>query len=166
MPYTINKLKRSFTLSKNDKELVELKYHKWSYAKGDFYLGEKFVSINPQNVWGRKLDILKNNVDVGDIIFNWKGHVIIQIEDVNYKMQEYLMKPSGFMHRVYTVYNSNDRVLFKIHPKFSWKSFRTNFSIEIEEFSFNDKELTFLEELMVYMVFCINLKMAQSNSAT
>lgn len=165
MPYFINKEKRSYSLIKDNEALIEMKYHKWSYAKGDCYVGEKFVSIKPQNVWMRKLDILKNNVDVGDIIFNWKGHIIIQIEDENYKMQEYLMKPNGFWKRNYTVYNSNEKVLFHLHPKFSWKTFGTNFTVEIEEFAFNDKELAFLEELMVYMVFGINLQMAQAGAA-
>jgi hypothetical protein len=165
MKYKIKRLKGSFILLKDDELLFEVLYHKWSVSKADFYIDETFVSLKPQNIWMRKLDILKNNVDVGDIIFNWKGHFIIQVEDETYKMNDFLIKPVGFWKRQYEVYNSIDKPLFKILPKFSWKSFGHDFEIEIDHFSFKESEIKLMEELMVYAVFGIIIKLTQASGA-
>lgn len=163
--YKIQYSKRALILTKNGENLMELKYHKWSFTKGDFYIGDDYISLKPQNIWMRKLDILKNNVDVGDIIFNWKGQIIVQMEDLHYKRQEFLMKPKGFLSRHYEVFNSNEKLVFRIIPKFSWKGFIYYYNIEIDHFSYSKEELIFFEELFMYLTFGLKLQMSQAAGA-
>mgnify|MGYP001165742152 CR=1 FL=1 len=163
--YRIQKKKRVLFLTKNEEVLYEFKYHKWSSSKGDFYCGDQFVSIKPRNMMGQKFDITKDNTEVGEITFNWKGQVSIEVEDGNYRKHRFFIRSKGFWKSYYEILNADDKVLFRLKPKFVWKAFGYNFDIEIDHFSYNKEELALFEEIFMYVVFGVNVQMSQASGA-
>lgn len=70
------------------------------------------IQFKPQNVWGRKFDIIHDKKDVGDVVFNWKGQAIILYVKDN-KTHSFLVKPRSILRR-FEVYNQNEQLLFTI----------------------------------------------------
>ena len=64
---------------KDDIERFELKYSDWFSSDAATQFNGQTIEIRPKNIWNSKFDIFKDNQDCGDIIFNWRGHVIIRL---------------------------------------------------------------------------------------
>ena len=67
----------SFRLLRDGAEQFHLKYQNWFSSKAMTSFNDQDIMMRPKNIWMSKFDIFKDDVDVGDIIFNWMGHVII-----------------------------------------------------------------------------------------
>ena len=84
--------KGNFKLIKNDDEVCELAYTNWFSEKAQTALNGNNIVIKPKNIWTSKVDIFKNESQIGDITFNLKGHMVIRLQKANGKEFNYLLK--------------------------------------------------------------------------
>lgn len=162
MGYFIEKNKQNYYLLKDGETVTSLNYAKWNYNKATISNSAGSIEVKPQGVFKTGVDIYKDGVDKGDLVFNWKGHIKIILEDDKMGEEIFILKPKGFWTRSYELQNVNERVLFMLRPKFSWRKFGYDFEVDLDTFSFTKDETSKLEELLAYCVYGINLQMARS----
>ena len=84
--------KGNFKLTKNDKEICELVYSNWFSDEAKTVLNGNNIEIKPKNIWTSKVDINKNDNNIGDITFNLKSQMIIRLENPNRKEFNFVLK--------------------------------------------------------------------------
>lgn len=151
---------KGFTIRDETGDLIEVSYKSYfsSIAKTTFEGTE--IEIKPKNVWNSKFDIIKNNVDCGDIHFNWKGHIIIQFYDETMLEKKWLITPKGFTSRWFEVTDEQDELYIKISSKINWKSLKYNYDVEQQSMDISASDFL---ELLIYCAYGINLYMLQSS---
>ncbi len=157
--YQIKSIASGFEIF-NEKEnlLTTFHYESWFSNNGRTELPGKQLLIKPKNIWASKFDIFINEVDKGDIVFNWKGQIIIRI-DYDGKEKVFLLKGRGLLNHHFILENEMGIVTMALRPRFDWSSFRYEYQVEVEP----NQESPL--ELLISCQFAINLYMTMSTAA-
>ena len=150
----------SFRLLRNNAEEFRLKYTNWFSSKAVTSFNHQDIMMRPKNIWMSKFDIFKDDVDVGDIIFNWMGHVIIRLVRADGKGEdEFLLKHRGILSTQYELRTEDNEHLLTLKAGFNWKKFKYNYEVTREDHDYPD---VVLNELLIYCGFAANLHMTNS----
>lgn len=154
--------KGDFIIEDNGIQKIELQYKKWfsSYAKAVY--DNSIIEIKPQNIWCSKFDIYIDEKDIGDIIFNWKGNMIIRVINENNLENNYILKFKGLWKSSFKLENENGDVLLILKPSLNWKKLNYNYDIEIIANYYDEKELM---KLLIYSGYSANLYMSMIAAA-
>jgi len=150
----------SFRLLRDGAEQFQLKYQNWFSSKAMTAYNDQQIIMKSKNIWMSKFDIFKNDKDVGDIIFNWMGHVIIRLTRADGKGEdEFLLKHRGILSTQYELRTENNEHLLTLKAGFNWKKFKYNYEVIREK---HDYPAIVLDELLIYCGFAANLHMTNS----
>lgn len=154
--------KGNFVIEKNDIEIVEVHYENWfsSVAKTTFE-GQN-IEIRPKNIWFSKFDIYKNGQDIGDIIFNWKGDMVLRLLNDANQEENFLLNAKGFWNSYFELKDEEEKVLYILRPSINWRKFSFDYDVENISTSLESKQTT---EILIYSVFSANLYMTMMTSA-
>jgi hypothetical protein len=154
--------KGNFKIYKDQKPLLELKYKHWFSSEAYTHYKNIDIQIKSMNIWNSKFDIFKDGVDKGDIIFNWKGQIIIRRIDEQEVEQSFMLKSKGFWRSYFELVDEQGEILFELKPSMNWK--KLNFSYEIKRMTTAYEE-DFLTEMLVYSGFGANLFMTAMHAS-
>lgn len=154
MKVTSTSGKGNFKIEKNNKTVLELKYKNWFSSSALTEFNNTPIEIKAKNIWGNKFDIYKNKIDKGDIIFNWKGDVIIRLTDSDNNEQLWLLKSKGLLKQTFQLSNENGELMIVFKSSMNWSKFNFNYEIEFLNEDLKDSELI---ELILYSCYGINL---------
>ena len=143
-------------INSSGERLLELTYSNWFASKAEASLESIAIQIKPKNIWYSKFDILKNGIDKGDIMFNWRGNVIIRLETDDKSENQYLLKAIGFWKPGFDLLDEKERKILSLKQKIDWEKFSYNYEIELAD---NQKENQEIAELLIYSGFGANLYM-------
>lgn len=146
--------KGSFVIKNETTDLLTVLYEKWFSSRAKTNLNETELIIKPKNIWHSKFDILKNGIDKGDIVFTWKGDIVITLEDQIGNHKEWLIKTKGFWDYRFEVFNSSEKMILMLKPELNWKNFKYNYGIKVLEKNLTENEIL---ELILYSSFGVNL---------
>jgi len=153
--------KGSFVIKDEFTDLLKVFYKKWFSSQAKTTLNGIELTIKPKNIWQSKFDILKNGIDKGDIIFTWKGDIVISLEDKIGNNNEWIVKTKGFWDYRFEVFNNSEKLILILKPNFNWKNFKYNYEIKILEKDVPENETL---ELILYSCFGANIyKSKQDN---
>ncbi|MDR6196241.1 aminotransferase [Siphonobacter sp. SORGH_AS_0500] len=144
--------------NEHEKLLTTFRYDGWFSSNGKAELPDKQLFLKPKNIWASKFDIFINEIDKGDIVFNWKGQIIIRI-DYDGKEKIFLLKGRGLMNHHFILENEMGIVTLAFMPRFNWTSFRYEYQVEVEP----NQESPL--ELLISCQFAINLYMTMTTAA-
>jgi len=144
-------------IDSNEKKLVELTYTNWFSSKASTHFKRDRIEILPKNIWQSKFDIFINGSDRGDITFNWKGHIILLIED-----KPYLLKRKSLWKSTFALLDENQKLLLTVKPSLNWKKFKYDYHIQEIDASLEGDALT---RMLLYVGFAANLYMARAAAA-
>ena len=148
--------KGNFKIERDSVEILELVYQNWFSSTASTTYNKTEIEIKSKNVWGSKFDIFKNQIDKGDIIFNWKGDIIIRLIDQSNNESSWLLKSKGFWKQQFELSDENDNLVCILRPNMNWS--KLNYNYEIEYFLDTiDQEM--IIQLIIYCGFGINLYM-------
>ena len=159
----VSTTKKGFIIRDESNDLIEVQYKGYFSSIATTEFEGTDIEIKPQNMWNSKFDIIKNNVDCGDIHFNWKSHMIIQFYDETMLEKRWLITPKGFTSRWFEVTDEEGVLCLKISAKLNWKSLKYNYPVEQESTSISDHDLL---ELLIYCAYAINLYMLRTTGAS
>lgn len=145
--------KGNFKLIKNDEEICELVYKNWFSEKAKTTLNDNNIEIKPKNIWTSRVDILKNEIKIGDITFNLKGHIVIKLIKSNDKEFNYLLKANSQRKLSFDILNESNVIQFSLNSKNTWTKLNYDYDIEIKDY---DSEFE-LEEIIIYCGYAANL---------
>ncbi len=148
--------KGNFKLTDRNKEICELVYNNWFSDKAKTVLNGNNIEIKPKNIWTSKVDIYKNNTNIGDITFNLKGQMIIQLEKSNGKECNYVLKNMANWKLKFEVYNESGTLQFSLNSVNNWSKLNYDYDIEMADFNSEFE----IEELLVYCGYASNLYLA------
>ena len=150
----------SFRLLRDGAEEFQLKYKNWFSSQAVTSFNNQEIMMRPKNIWMSKFDIFKDGVDVGDIIFNWMGHVIIRLTRADGKGEdEFLLKHRGLFSSQYELLTEKNERLLMFKAGYNWKKFKYNYEVIREDHDYPD---IVLNELLIYCGFAANLHMTNS----
>ncbi len=138
--------------------LTTFQYESLFSNNGKAELPARRLAIKPKNIWASKFDIFMNGVDKGDVVFNWKGQIIIRI-DYDGREKIFLLKGRGLMNHHFILEDEMGIVTMAFMPRFNWSSFRYEYQVEVEP----NQESPL--ELLISCQFAINLYMTMSTAA-
>ena len=153
--------KGNFIIEKESKKILELKYKNWFSSSANTEFEDNKIEIRPKNIWNSKFDIYKNNLDKGDIIFNWKGNIIIRLSDEKNTEKSFLLRARGFWNQQFELTDEQDNLIFVLKPSMNWKKLSYNY--DIQNLSNTYEEIT-LVELAIYCGFGANLYMTMAEA--
>lgn len=153
---------RGFIIRDDSGEETDVYYKSYFSSTATTEIDGTAIELKSQKAWTSTVDIIKNNVDCGDMEFNWKGHVNIQFFDNTMMERKWLIKPKGILSRVFEVFDEKGTLFFTITPRMNWKTMSYNYSIKQESPDISKVDLL---ELLVYCGYGIHLVMQRSNGA-
>ncbi|MEQ8924303.1 MAG: hypothetical protein RLO81_00745 [Fulvivirga sp.] len=148
--------KGNFKLTDRNKEICELVYNNWFSDKAKTVLNGNNIEIKPKNIWTSKVDIYKNNTNIGDITFNLKGQMIIRLEKSNGTECNYVLKNMAKWKLKFEVYNESETLQFSLISVNNWSKLNYDYDIEMADFNSEFE----IEELLVYCGYASNLYLA------
>lgn len=148
--------KGNFKLTKNDKEICELVYNNWFSGKAKTVINGNNIEIKPKNIWTSKVDIYKNETNIGDITFNLKGQIVIRLENSNGAECNYVLKNMAKWKLKFEVLNESEKLQFSLNSVNNWSKLNYDYDVEMADF---DEEID-IEELSVYCGYATNLYLA------
>jgi len=148
--------KGNFKLTKNDKEICELVYSNWFSDEAKTVLNGNNIEIKPKNIWTSKVDINKNDNNIGDITFNLKSQMIIRLENPNRKEFNFVLKNRSKYRVKFEVYNESKTLQFSLNSVNNWSKLNYDYNIELADFNSEFE----LNELLVYCGYATNLYLA------
>lgn len=148
--------KGNFKLIEKNSEICELVYTNWFSEKAKTVLNGNNIEIKPKNIWTSKVDIYKNDTNIGDITFNLKGQMIIRLEKSNGTECNYVLKNKAKWKLKFEVYNESETLQFSLNSVNNWSKLNYDYDIEIADFN---SEFD-IKELLVYCGYATNLYLA------
>ena len=145
----------NFEIKSNGKKLLKLTYSNWFASNALTSFDSNNIEIKPKNIWQSKFDIIKDGIDKGDISFNWKGNVIIKLENENKVQNQYLLKAIGFWKLGFELIDEKENKILSLKPNFNWKKVNYNYEVELN----NQEDCKESIELLIYSGFGANLYM-------
>ena len=145
--------KGNFIIKNGSLNILELKYENWFSSKARTNYNKDEISIKPQNIWCSKFDIYKNEKDVGDIISNWQGNIIIRNSFKGEIEKSYLLEAKGYFKKLkFELINESKKLILVMEPKMRAPGF--DYKIETSNNTLSEDELI---ELLIYCGFGANL---------
>lgn len=96
---------RNFKIIRGNEEILVLKHQSWSSGKACARYHKQEIEIKSTCIWRREFIILKNGLELGAIIFDWQGQVMLDLDSEAGKTYRYFMKPKGFWKLRFEVHN-------------------------------------------------------------
>ena len=140
----------SLQLIKDGFHLLELKYKNWLFGKASTEFNGNHIELKPKGIWHRKFDIYKNQIDKGDIIFNWNGEVTIEFTDDFGEVKSCSLKSKGFWKYRFELTDEENDLILVITPKMNWQRLNYDYEIEIFDHYMTENQLI---ELLTYCGF-------------
>ncbi len=143
-------------------DICNVEYESVWNSNASFSLQNHEYTIKSGNAWQTKFDIFKNDLDIGDIDYNWKSEIIIRLKNSDLMTKHFILKCSNSFTMVFTLKDFLTNKLWSLKPQWDWKSFKYSIYITREE-GFEEEENNVNEaELLVAATYAaiLYLKMA------
>ncbi|GAB3692387.1 hypothetical protein GCM10027592_11280 [Spirosoma flavus] len=156
----------SFDLLDAQQSLVtHFQYESWFSSTGSASLDNKTVTIKPRNFWHSAFDVLLDDVDKGDIMFNWKGNILIRLQNTSDKWVNYRLKTRGFWEFRFVLEDEQQTPLLQLIPSFKWSQMGYNYQIDFTD-TFSPAVNSDLITLLLACGYGTNLYMSTMAAAT
>ena len=104
--------------------------------------------------------ISENNENIGNIKYNWKGHISIELVSMAKSKKTYLLKSKGFWKRYFELIDESKNIVLILYPKHSFKGY--SYTPEVLNDNLSEKEVI---EILIYLGFGANLYMSMLSSS-
>ena len=150
--YIIKSFTRGFEVYRENETapVTTFQYNGWFSSDGRTETGNNTVEIKAKNVWASKFDVFIDGIDKGDILFNWKGEIIIRL-DTDGVEKSYRLKSRGLWNMHFELEDEQEQRLLLLQPAFKWD--RLNYEYQVS----GEQEPSIL--LILTSIYGINLYM-------
>lgn len=142
--------KGNFNLVNDGKVICELDYKNWFSGKASVVLRDDMIDTKPKSIWANKILLFKNERAIGEIDFNWKGHMIIRL---NESKSTFLLKAKGFWKLGFELFDASEELVFTMNAVNRWTKLKYDYEIEIVESIAPEN----MNELVLYSGYASNL---------
>ncbi|MCD6062342.1 MAG: hypothetical protein K0R82_253 [Flavipsychrobacter sp.] len=158
MKYTIrgNRNKGFVITDEHDQSYGRVDYTNWFSRKAVISLStQENYEIVPSGFWQTSFDILKSEHKVGEIRMNWRGNMILDVQE-----KSYMLKRSGFWQRQLEL-SSNQEEIASIRQTYEWTKLGYSFDVTLKSTDMTPK----IALLLLVTTYCANQQYAGSGIA-
>lgn len=123
-------------------------------AKASFN-GNDYV-IKSGNFWQTHFDVLRNEIQIGKIYFNWKGQIVVNYTNHAGKENEFLFESKGVWKIRFIVIDRSGNEVMAMSSSWS-KTLKYHYDISFTSNSLTDKDVC---ELLIIAGYSANLFMS------
>lgn len=119
---------KTFVLIDESKKLGYVTYDGLFSQKANALIGSESYTITPKGFFSTIIVVTKHDTEVARLTMNWKGHVMISLQDG----QTFTQKTTGAFLSKYALEDAQHQQLFVLHPHFNWKKFSYNYTVSYD----------------------------------
>jgi hypothetical protein len=146
----------NFKLLRAEEEVFELEYKNWYSGKAKTRYRDQTIEFRPKNIWATKIQILKNDKDIGELTFTGKGEVAIKLTSPTGKKTQYSLKNRAKWKLKFDVVDEAGTVQLVLKASNNW--FQINYNYEVDGGDYNSE--FDVEELLIYCGYAANFYLA------
>ena len=120
--------KKTFELTDGSEKLGQVTYDGLFSFKANALTGTDHYEIIPKGVFSTTISVTRNGVQVASLAMNWKGQIIISMQNE----QEYMLKAAGTFSSKYVLEDKDQQKLMVLDPDFNWAKFSYNYNISYD----------------------------------
>lgn len=124
--------------------ITHFQYENWFSSTGSATVSNDHITIKPRNFWHSAFDVLINDVDQGDILFNWQGHILIKLQNKAGDITNYRLKTKGLWDFQFILEDEQKMPILTLAPTFQWRKMGYNYGVEFTE--------TFMPETDLHLI--------------
>ncbi|HVG41415.1 MAG TPA: hypothetical protein VM888_07365, partial [Chitinophagaceae bacterium] len=107
--------------------------------------------------------VYKNGEDIGDIHFNWKGHIIIKLKKGEEPEKRYVLAAKGFWNFRFVLATQDQQDVLVMTTAFKWSKLHFEYVIKLAENVSTDHDIM---ELILCCGYGANLYMTTIGNAS
>lgn len=139
-----------------------LKYQGWFSARAVGEADGHVLEIVPVNIFHSKFDILLDGEDVGDIVFNWRMHMVIRLLDYQRQERHYLLRAKGAFNQRFVLEDDIKNPILVLSPRFRWGKMRYDYRVFTRETQYLQSPV---ESMLAICAYAANLYMRRRKAA-
>ena len=152
---------REFKIINNNQVILKGSRPKWYSLETHFFFKSKSYQIKAKNFWGRKYNIFKSGLIVGELGSSWKNEYYISIVENGSEKIRYTMsrkKPRGWfrIESLYILNDNNGNCILSIN--YNWKKWKQIIKADVKESIYDNYDL------LIYTLILISLKHRNESS--
>lgn len=168
MQFRAKKRKKGYDIKIEGKDqlICRLEYGSIWNADSEFTYNGNTYFIKANNIWMSKFDILKDERDVGDIDYNWRGEIIIRLKNIESFTKHFVLKRKSIFKFDFELVDFLTNHLWSIELEYNWKNWHHDILIK-REAGFEEETNQIDEiELMAATVHAVCLHMKNAAAAS
>ena len=166
MNYTVTTSSKKLDIIDEQQNVVcQLQYESLTNYNANFTLNNNQYHIKAANVWQSKYNVLKNDKDIGDIDFNWKGEIILRLINEDGMTKHFILKVTNVWSSKFELRDFLTEQLWSIHPELKWTSMSYHYTIKSEEGLHREENKVNLTELLAMTMYGVQLMLAAAAAA-
>lgn len=150
-------------LDREQRPWGHLTYQGWFSARAAGEAHGHEVEIAPINLFNSKFDVYLDGEDVGDLVFNWKSHMVIRLLDFHGQERHYLLRSKGLFPQRFHLEDDIKNTILVLSPRFNWSKLHYDYRVYLQETQYLQSPV---EAMMVICAYAANLYMRRRNSAS
>lgn len=104
-------------------------YKGWISSTGSARVEEDVIKIKSHDDRDTSFEIFRNKKEIGHIIFNWRGFIVITMKDAGGKAHEYMLKKTG--KAVWVLEDEHEKEVLTMRSDTHWSRVSYSYKIRI-----------------------------------
>lgn len=140
----------------DEQVLTSFTYEDWFASKGVSEFNGNEYEFKPANIWWSKINVYRNGILTGDIVFNWKGNIIIQLKTQNGEEKKFALIAKGVWNFRFVLEDEHNQELLVMTTSFKWNKLHYEYLVNTSN---GGSENTDFIELLLCCGYGANLYM-------
>lgn len=133
-------------------------YKSWFSSSGSAPIKEGVIEIKSKNAWESSFTIFLDGKEIGDLQFNWRGNIVITLDDLSGKRNNFLLKNVSLKFD-WVLEDESEQPVLKLHCESHWTKLNYRYDVEVI-----DNHNTSINTLLVACGYGTNLNMSMISS--
>jgi hypothetical protein len=112
--------------------LTVFSYKKWFSSNGSAPTKRGKVSIKTQGGWETGFTIYRDKLRIGEIVFNWKGNIVIALKNKDSRIQKFMLKHIGKKSK-WVLEGENEHELLSMQSDTHWARVNHEYNVLVKE---------------------------------
>jgi hypothetical protein len=106
-------------------------YKGWFSSNGSAPLKKGKIAIQSQGGWETGFTISRDKRRIGEILFNWKGNIVISLKNREGRMQRFMLKNIGGKSK-WKVEDENEHEVLSMHSDTHWSKVSYQYKVLVK----------------------------------
>jgi hypothetical protein len=125
-------------------------YKGWFSSTGSASTERGRITIKSKDDWQTSFIIQRSRKHIGDIVFNWRGNIVIALKDSHDTVCQFLLEDLG--HSKWLLKDAKSHVVLSMQLQSHWSKKSNEYQVELKR-----KPSVYVDELLIACGYATNL---------